>query len=87
MSSPRPNCNIYIYICKNIKNNLCKLFEFRAWIPGGRDHDFGILHTGPFILIIHMVHYTCSERMNSSTCIQWVYVLLQCDVKFPLIIK
>lgn len=75
MSSPRPNFkHIYTCICKNITNNLCKLFEFRAWIPGGRDHDFGILHTSPFILIIHMVYYTCSERMKSS--IQWVYVLL-----------
>lgn len=77
MSSPRPNFkNIYtcIHVYKNITNNLCKLFEFRAWIPGGRDHDFGILHTGPFILIIHMVNYTCSERMKSS--IQLVYVLL-----------
>lgn len=56
--------NIYICICKNIINNFCKLFEFRVWIFGGRDYDFGIFYIGLFIFIINMVYYICSERIK-----------------------
>ena len=38
---------------------LCKLFEFGGRIPGRGDHDLGILHHGPSVLVILAGCQTC----------------------------
>ena len=57
---------------------LCKLFEFGGWIPGRGDHDLGILHHGPSVLVIltgcqtcrrvSTQHARCAQSTHSTVC-------------------